>query len=46
MKWLDYAVDVSDFVLKGNLMWENGVIRKHNEINYGIEYQRYTKDHL
>lgn len=34
------------FVLKSNLMWKNGVMRKHNEEIYGIEYQRYTKDHL
>jgi hypothetical protein len=33
MHFLDHVVDVSDFVSKGNLMWENGVMRKFMELN-------------
>lgn len=33
MYFLDYVVDVSDFVLNSNLMWENGVMRKIMELN-------------
>jgi hypothetical protein len=42
MHFLDYVVDVFCCVLKGNL----NVRKWGNEKNYGIEYQRYTKDHL